>query len=423
MSSSFAPVLAIIPMLMIESFFSGSEIALLSADKLRLKEAAAKGSLGAKRALELASHPERVLSTTLLLTNLAVIGISTIVALELYALKIRHGEFLAIIITSPIVVILGELIPKTLYQRHADRLAPVVALPVMAAFWAFYPLTKLLSSYTHKLSRFIGPLEELLTGRSRSLRDDLRALLSYGKRETEIKPSERRMIKRIFDFKDTEAKHALIPLVKVDAVDIQSTVREALESFEKHRHSRMPVFEDRIDNIVGLLEATDLFAAIQLDAPIKNYVSAAQYAPETQSLEDLLRNLRREDNSMVVVVDEYGGAVGILTFEDIVEEIVGEIEDEYDSDSEDFIQLSDTSWQVQARMEIAAINEKLGMDLPEGEYETLGGFLLQQFGRIPEARDELHFNTPGTALRFVVRKANERQIQNVLVEKLTPSPS
>jgi CBS domain containing-hemolysin-like protein len=128
--------------------------------------------------------------------------------------------------------------------------------------------------------------------------------------------------------------------------------------------------------------------------------------------------LRRDDEEMVIVVDEHGGAVGILTFEDIVEEIVGEINDEYDSESALFRELSEKSWMIQARMEIAAINERLGLELPEGEYETLGGFLLQQFGRIPEARDELYFDTATSSLKFTIRKATQRQIESVEVERL-----
>ena len=418
MNFSYWVLLAIVPpLLLIEGFFSGSEIALLSADKLALKKQARTGHRGAKAALDLSAHPERIFSTTLVATSLCVVGISALVSLY-FLQHSPHGELLAIAITSPLVVLLGELIPKTVYQRRATVLAPWVARPINFTYWVFFPATRLLSIYTSRISRLVGPIEEMLAGKRQTTREELQSLLSYSKRESEIKPSEKRMIKRIFDFKDSEAKHALIPLVRVQAIEDAATVRETLERFEEHRHSRMPVYSERIDNIVGVVETADLLTASDLDQPIRHYISSAHYVAETQALDDLMLEMRDEDIELVVVVDEHGGAVGILTFEDIVEEIVGEIKDEDDSDSALFRELSKRSWLIQARMEIQELNETLRLELPEGDYETLSGFLLQQFGRIPEQKDELFFNTPAGSLKFTIRKATERHIESVQIELL-----
>jgi CBS domain containing-hemolysin-like protein len=410
------------PLLLLEGLFSGSEIALLSADKLTLKRHArgsTPGARGSRLALDLANHPERVLSTTLLITSACVITISALISL--YFLERRPGTasgVLAVLVTSPIVVLIGELIPKTVYQRHGTKLAPWVAYPVAWTYWIFFPITRVLSSYTTRLSRLVGPIEELLAGKKRTTREELRALLSWGKRETEIKTSERKMIKRIFDFKESEAKHALIPLVQVAAIELEAGVNEALERFQRHRHSRMPVYSERVDNIIGVLEASDLMSTSDLSQSLRHYITPAHYVAETQSLEDLLLEMRREDEELVVVVDEHGGAVGIITFEDIVEEIVGEISDEHDPELVPYKQLGDRSWLVQARTEISQLNEALKCEIPQGEYETLSGFLLQQFGRIPDVRDELFFNTPAGSYKFTIRKATERHIEAVLVEKL-----
>ena len=413
-------VLVLVPVLvLIEGFFSGSEIALLSADKLALKALARHGSHGAKSALELARHPERVLSATLFMTSLCVISNSALIALYFIAHGSSHPDLKAILVTSPIIVLFGELVPKTIYQRYAEQIAPWVAPPVEWTYRIFYPITRILSGYNSRLSKIVGPLEELFTGKRRTTREELRSMISYSKSESTIKTSEKRMIKRIFDFRDTEAKHALIPLVKVDAIEESTQLRNALESFLTHRHSRMPVYSERIDNIVGIIEFSELIGAIDLELPIKNYIAPAHYVAETQALEDVIREMRLEGNEMTVVVDEYGGAVGILTFEDIVEEIVGEISDEYDTELLAYKEMSDTSWLVQARTEIQQINEHLHLELPEGEYETLGGFLLQQFGRIPEVRDELYFDTPHGSLRFTIRRATNRYIQTVLIERLS----
>lgn len=419
MTFSLSTLMIVVPiLLLIEGFFSGSELALLSADRLKLKASARRGSKGAKLALELAQHPERVLSATLLATSFCIVVISSLVTLYLLARGEKHAEFMTIAITSPLIVLLGELLPKTFYQRHADRVAPWIAYPVSALYWAMYPITRAISFYTNRISRLLGPIEELMTGKKHTTRDELRTMLSFGKNESEIKPSEKKMIKRIFEFKDTEAKHALIPLVKIEAVEELSSIRTALERFKAHRHSRMPVYAGRVDNIVGVLDVSDLFGASDLSQPIRGFVTPAHYVAETQSLEDLLFEMHRENDEMVVVVDEYGGAIGILTLEDIVEEIVGEIQDEYDSESALFKELPPDSWLVQARMEIAQINEQIRLEIPEGEYETLGGFLLQQFGRIPGIRDELYFDTPGGSLKFTIRKANERAIESVEIKRL-----
>lgn len=425
MNLSLGILFSLLPLLLLcEGFFSGAEIALLSADKLALKKQAKQGLWGAKIAFELASHPERVLSTTLLMTSLCVISISSLISLYFLQTYPGQSELLAIITTSPLVVLLGELLPKTLYQRNATQVARWIAPLIQWVFWLFFPFTRFLSSYMTRLSRFVGPIEEMLIGKKKTTREEIRSILSYNRKETELKSSEKRMIKRIFDFKDSEAKHALIPLVRVDAVEDCTTVEETLRIFERNRHSRMPVYSDRIDNIVGILELTDLFASTDFKQPIRNYISSAYYVPETQSLEDVIREMRREDNEMAIVVDEHGGATGILTFEDIVEEVVGEISDEYDVDAPTFKALSDTSWLIQARMEIQQINDLFKLNLPQGDYETLSGFLLQQFGRIPDIRDELFFNTSAGNLKFTIRKATQRHIESVLIEKIEePSSS
>lgn len=408
----------VVPLLFCEGFFSGSEIALLSADKLALKRNQRAGQPGSRLALELAGHPERVFSTTLLITSFCSVGISAVTALYFLGRFGPRGGVLAVLTASPLVVVFGELIPKTLYQRYATAMAPWIAYPIYLAYALFFPITRLLSLYTARISRLVGPIEELLSGKRRTTRDELRELLSFTKRESELKPSEKRMIRRIFRFKDSEAKHALIPLVQVEAIEETATVREALERFESHRHSRMPVYQERIDNIIGILEISDLFSAADLDQPLRNYMSSAHYIAETQALEELMLDMQREDNEMVVVVDEHGGAVGILAFEDIVEEIVGEISDEYDQDASPYRTVGEGTWLVQARMEIEAINDQLRIDLPQGEYETLSGFLLKQFGRIPEPRDELFFNTPAGLFKFTVKLATERHIEAVQVERI-----
>jgi CBS domain containing-hemolysin-like protein len=410
-------------LLLLEGIFAGSEIALLSADRVRLRALADGGVSGAKLALELMEKPERVLSTTLVMTAISVITLSAIVSLYFDSLAIDGGHVLSIAAVSPLVVVFGELIPKTIAQRYSTHLAPILSYLVTGVYFLLYPITRFFAAYSFRLSRMVHPLEEILAGRKQNHRDELMSLIEAGRKDSEISATEKRMIKRIFDFKDSEAKHALIPLVRVEAIEENSTVQHALERIGAHRHSRMPVYSGRIDNIVGLLEFSDLFNSDRLDHSIRKFLRPIKYVAETHLLDDLIKLMREESLELVAVVDEYGGAIGILTFEDIVEEIVGDIQDEFDHETTEYKQLDRSSWVVQARMEIMALNEKMGLELPEGDYETLGGFLLQQFSKLPEEGDLIFFDTPAGSFRFEVRKCTPRQIQSVHVMRVEPPES
>jgi putative hemolysin len=410
---------AVFLLVLIQGLFAGSEIALLSADRLQLQSRAKSGSRLAARALALVKEPERIFSTTLLLTSLCVVTSSVLIALWVIDTYGAQSDLLAIAITSPVIVLFGEVLPKTLFQLNANRAAPWVAPLVQGGFYVFFPITSVLGRYTSRLSRAIDPLEELIVGKKRSTREELRALVSSSRSDSEITTSEKRLIRRILDFKGTEAQHALIPLVKVDAIELEATVFDALESFQQHRHSRMPVYSERVDNIVGILDVGDLFSAADTDAPVKTYMRQPHYAPETQELEELIRDMRSKKVEMSVVVDEYGGAVGVLTVEDIVEEIVGEIRDEFDPEASSYREISEGRWWIPGKQEILPLNEALHLEIPEGPYETIGGFLLQQFGRIPEPEDEVHYSTPQGKFRFIVQRATPRAIQAVILERLS----
>ncbi len=408
-------VLCLLIALVLEGFFSGSEMALISADRLALHKAAQSGNKGAKLALKLVSKPEHVLATTLVGTNVCVAFQATLTTLYVYKNLGPHYEFYSVLVLTPVILIFGEIIPKTIFQRYAERLAPVIAPLVAAASWFFSPVIWVLRRYTDWLSRRLQPLEELVTGRHQPThREELRYLLTYGQKETALKSSERRMIKRILDFSKAEAKNALIPLVKVDMIEDTLTVKEALEAFTRYGHSRLPVYHERVDNVIGVLHVFDLFSEQDGEKPIVRIMQSAHYAPQSQQLEKLLFTMQKRGIPMATVVDEYGGAVGILTVEDILEEIVGEIKDEYDHDTSQYRELGEREYLIQGSMEIDAINELLKLGLPQGSYETLAGFLLQQFDRIPEEGDELYYGE----LKIVVRKASNRVIQSVHVSIL-----
>ena len=416
-------IILVIIFLIIEGLFAGTEIALFSADKIKLKKMSQKNVWGAKTALQLLKSPNRILSTTLLMTALCTISASSLIVIlfEVHYSSIPYSTVLSVMVSSSLIIIFAEILPKTFFQKNADFFAARFSFVIRLFYFVFYPITYLLNTLTSKISSFFDPILSFSSQKKETTREELRALLKYGRRDTEIHSDEKKMIRRIFDFKETETQHALIPLINIDGIEASSSIKEALLQFKEHRHSRMPVYSERIDNIIGTVKFSDLLKASDLEQPLTPYIKKAHYAPETQTLEDLLNDMHEEKYELCTVVDEYGGAVGILTLEDVIEEIVGEIEDEHDTNRTKIKQIDEKCWWIQARISINQINETLNLNLPDGDYETIGGFLLQQFGRIPEARSELFFETSSGTLKFIVKHANERSIEAITIELVTPT--
>lgn len=406
-------LLIILICIVFQAFFAGSELALISADKLFLQKLADSGDKGAKTALEILAKPERVLATTLIGTNFAVVAAASFTSAFVFENYGNDHESTVVITLSILALIFGELMPKTICQRYAEKIAPSVSYPIWLFQTLFTPAILLLGKYTDWLSRKLRPMETLITGTSTpSHREELRYLLTHGQKETSLKTSERRMIRGIIDFARQETKKALIPLVRIDMLEDTCTIEEALVAFSKFKHSRLPIYKNRVDNVIGVLHLFDAYIEKDQKKSVSEIMRPAFYVPESQQLEPLLFTLQSRGVQIAIVVDEYGGAVGIVTLEDILEEIVGDIQDEYDSESAPYTELGEDEYLVQGQMEIDKLNELLKLALPKGDYETLAGFLLQQFNRIPEEGDELYFRD----MKFIVRKATDRAIKKVYLQ-------
>jgi putative hemolysin len=410
--------LTITLLLLIEGFFSGSELALLSTDRLQLKKRAKANDHGAQRAIKLLKTPEKILSTTLLATSTCVMAISVILTLEFRRIHGEHGEFKAVMVGSGLVILFGELIPKYFFRKFSATLAPMVATPIYYMQNALSPFIYLSSLYTSQITRIMKPIEQIWMGKKQSAKDDLQALLTTNSSDTQIKTSEKKLIRKILKFRDKISKDGLVPLVQVDAIERTSTLREAFEMFDDKKHSRLPVYDERIDNIIGVIQLTQVINAPDLNRKIEDYIKPVPYVAETQKLETILNDMIENDHQLAVVVDEYGGAIGILTREDIFEQIVGDIQDEDDPETKLIRNVDANQWIIKAKTTIAQINEELGIQLPEGDYDTLGGFLLRQFSRIPESGDELFFDTAAGQIHFTVKEATSRRIESVSIERI-----
>ncbi len=406
-------------LLLIEGFFSGSELALLSADRIFLKKRGKQGDAGAILALKLLKSPDRILSTTLLMTSSCVMAISVLLTLEFGAIDPDHGEWKAVALGSLLVIVFGELIPKFLYRKFSNFIVPRIAKPILHSQKVLSPLIHLTTLYTSQIARVMGPIEVLWSGRKQTAKDELQGLLTQDPEDTQIKTNEKALIRKILKFRDKIAKDGLLPLVQVDAIERQSSLFEAFELFAQKKHSRLPVFDERIDNVIGILELNQIIRQTDLKQKIDRFIKPAIYVPENQKLELILNEMIEGNYQIAIVVDEFGGAIGILTREDIFEQIVGDIEDEDDPEKRLIRELGSNLWLVKARTPVAQINEELKLEIPEGDYDTVGGFLLRQFSRIPDPGDELFFDTPVNQLRITIRDATRRRIESVSIERIS----
>jgi putative hemolysin len=406
--------LVIIACLGAEAFFSGAETALYSANKLKIRHTAEQGSRVAKLILEALDKPEQMLGSTLVMHTLVVVTGSSLATAVLVDGLGHRGEWAALVIMTALVLTVGEIFPKTIFQHHADRLAAVVILPLRAVFYVWYPVASLITWLSGQGLRFLG-----LQSESRNLfvtKKELELLVRLADRSSTLGVDERRMIRRIFGFSDTRVREAMIPLVEVVALEDNAGVDELIQAIRQHGFSRIPIFQDNIHNLVGWVNAFDVLSMPARERSFRHLIRPAYYVPETRRIGDLLKDVQQKGIPLAVVVDEYGGSVGIVTIEDMLEEIVGEIEDEYDARERLYEVLPDGSFRIDARMEIDAINEILGLHLPRGDYATLAGFILAQLERIPQ-RGELLVHD---GLMLEVEEATNRTVERVHV---VPRPS
>jgi CBS domain containing-hemolysin-like protein len=406
MNTIYNLFLFIIPLLLLEGFFSGSEIALVAANHKKIRREAERGSKKARMALKVLRRPERFLATTLCGTNFSVVTNVILTSALFYQLFGAKGDLYTIILLSPLILIFGEIIPKSIFQTHATSLATKVAYPIWLISYLFYPVIHLIQKISLPLKQKEGKETPFIT------REELKMILKSSQRESDLKADEAIIINRIFDFSKTRAKEGMVPLIEVKALNEKDTAGDAISLIASQGHSRIPVYRERIDNIIGVVNSFDLFSTQNPEKKLGRLIHNCPYVPETKPIDELLLEFQGSGNHIAVVVDEYGGAVGIITIDDILEEIVGEIRDEYDTEEEMVVRLKDNQYLISGRMEIDQINELLHLNLPKGGYETLGGFLLEIFGHIPFQGEKVQYQN----LTFTVLRASDRVIKEVKVK-------
>lgn len=393
-----------------EGFFSGNEIALVSLDKLRLKEDARNGKHSAKLILKLLENPDRLLATTLLGTNISTITSTTVAAGVFYSLLGPKGIPISVVVITPINWIFSEIVPKSVYQQLSDKITSVTIYILLVFYVLFFPIVWVFSSVSNVISLAIsGKSDDQQEGNFVS-KEELQQIMNMRYDHSDVKPAEKSMISKVLDFNEITVREIMVPLINVAAVEMKSTVHQASQIVKVSKHRRLPVYNSRIDKIVGIINTFDLMD-VDKDKKITSLVRQTLFIPPNMKAADLLEDLQKNGKNMAIIVDEYGGAEGIVTIEDILEEVVGEIEDEYDGiTDQELVQKPDVII-VKANMDLDDFNRATHFSLPEGNYNTIGGFFLDKYGRIPKKGESMLYGDKN----FIVNKANDKAILEIKI--------
>lgn len=413
-------IAGIIILLLVKGFFSGSEIALVNSDKVKLTARANQGHRGAKEVLKLFKSPDIMLGTTLVGTNIATVALTTLVTVLFIDLFGVAGDFYAFLIFTPILLVLGEIVPKSIFQQKSDAVAPIAIFPLKIFSIIFYPIIIVFSRIARLLARLLGggKVEQNLF----MTREQIRSVVEMSERTSSIDAFDRGRIRRVIRFSDTTVGEAMIPISEVTAIDHNRGILRAIATVRRKGFNRLPVYKGNISNIIGIATLTtwDLMEDSTAQKTLDDLIKPAQYVLQLQTIDELLPILRQREDHMAVVVDEYGSATGIITMEDIVEEVVGDIDVGYDFEEylprrkKVFETLDDDSYLVDSRLSVSEVNDLLDINLNTKVSYTIGGLVMNQLGHIPDYGESM----TEQGYKFSVHKRTDKAIVKLKIESV-----
>lgn len=432
MPERFNQLLLILILVAVNAFFAAAEIAVISMRSIRLRQLAEQGNRSALVLERLVADPSRFLATIqigitlagFLASATAAVGISGILSDLLRLAPVpaisRNSSGLAIIIVTLLVsyvtLVLGELAPKRLALQHSEPIALRVARPIALLSALTAPFTRFLTYSTNLVVRGLGGK---IQQEDRGITEE--EIRIYVAEHQTLPEEEKRMIHSVFEFGDRVVRQVMVPRTDIEALCDKATAAGALDLFQEKGFSRYPVFREDLDDIIGLISVRELISALaegSPDRPVTDIMRPALFVPETKKTVELLKELRSQKASMAIVVDEFGGTAGLVTMEDLLDELVGDIGGDPDDDLIET--LAPNEIVVDGRTEVGEINDRLNLDLPvNGEYETIAGFMLARLGRIPKEGDKLTYH--GAILE--VLKMDRRRIEEIRIINERSSPS
>lgn len=392
-TDSIIKIIALLFLLILSAFFSSAETALTTINKIRIKTLADEGSKKASIVLKIVDNPDKMLSAILIGNNIVNISASSLVTILIQSILGNWAVSIGTGILTVLVLIFGEITPKTAATIYADSLAMFYAKPIWLLMTILTPVIFIINKLASGVMSIFGFKNKVKE--NTFTEEELRTIMTVSHEEGVIEKEEREMINNVFDFGDAEAKDVMIPRIDMCVVDVQSTYDDLLEIFRETKYTRLPVFEGSADNVIGIINIKDLiFYRNGEDFDIRNFLRDAFYTYEYKKLSELMAEMRKDSVNITIVLDEYGAAVGLITIEDLLEEIVGEIRDEFDYDEVDpFKEVSSNEYIVDGQIKLDDVNERLGLSLESEDYDSLGGFIIGFLDRLPDTGDKVETDT------------------------------
>jgi putative hemolysin len=370
---------------------------------------------GAHRVAKMIERPEKLLSTILLgnnLVNTAAAALATALAVSIWK---EWGILIATIGISIILLVFAETTPKTIATQHAEKLTLAYSRPIQALSWLLTPFVFVLSWVASAFTKMLGGSP---APKSLATDEEIRTMISVGHREGTVEEAEAKMLHRVFDFGDRPVYEVMVPRPEVTCIEQGSRLADFLALYAASPLSRFPVYQENMDNVVGILSVKDVLmaqakATINNDSIIDDLIRPAYFTPETKRISELFTEMRDKNYRMAVVVDEYGGTAGIVSLSRLVEEIVGPVGDELAAVEKEYEVINEYTFQIDGSMRIEEVNEEMGLELPEGDYETVAGFVLNLVGHIPRTGEQLRYK----GLKLVITKMRGMKIEEILLTK------
>ena len=409
-----------IVLLMLSGFFSASETSYFSLSATDLDRMRSKKDYGSKQVIFLLSQAKRLLITILVGNTIVNIGAASLAALltldicERLDFDPTIGVIIDVIVVTFVILICTEIIPKIAAVKNAKKVSRNFAFPLTIFFYLFSPLVSIFHAFTQWLSSIL----KVSKNKFLVSEEELLALVDVVEEKGTLQQDEKEMIHSIFEFGETTVREIMIPRIDMICIPVDAELNSLLDLVNKHLHSRIPLYRDKVDNITGIIYAKDLLPFINRKNNdkfnLEKLARTAYFVPEQKKIDELLREFQTERIHMAIVVDEYGGTAGLVTLEDIIEEIVGEIQDEHDSELPLYQKINDNEYLVDGSIDLEELNEALNLNLPTEEgVETIGGFLFGLFGSVPREKQSIAYEN----YKFTVEKVYRRRIKNVRILK------